>query len=545
MKKLKSKRKLSMKNSISKLASISLISSSVLLFSACTTVDSDEITIGTSNFFFSIDPAATYASVDQEIMFNIYPTIFTNRPGNEKLENEIAESAEFLDPQTFSVSVKPNLTFSNGNSLTASDVEYSFRRQKLAFGPNNPSVLLANINQVTAVGDLTVEFDLAIANDRTIYHVLSSTAALIVDEEVFPPDSVMENPDIVEASPFAGQYLVNALEEGEYISFQPNPTYGGILGAPKNSGVVARFFEEPTNLVLAAKAGEIDVAMGWRSLAGPAVEELELAGMLIQSGVGAEPNFLVFDYRAQPFGSDTASPDPAKALAVRQAIAHIVDRRDLSSDAFFGTAEISYSSVPSKLPGSFDAFSSRYGNGAGEPDLDRARKTLSEAGISLPVALEISYTPERYGPTTLRALAQIADQLNQTELFDVRTKPMEWTAFREARLNGQVQAVHVAWGPDFGEADNYLTPIFRTDTSWIRNGYSNSKLDELLIAQAGEANPETRKELLRQAQEIIAEDVPVIPLLQTGRFALVKPGISGVTETLDATFKFRYGNITK
>jgi peptide/nickel transport system substrate-binding protein len=142
-------------------------------------------------------------------------------------------------------------------------------------------------------------------------------------------------------------------------------------------------------------------------------------------------------------------------------------------------------------------------------------------------------------------MTQLKDQLEQSGLFAVSLNAMEWSAFREARTNFQLEAWHLGWGPDFGEADNYLTPILKSDIAWLKSGYVNPELDQLLVSQRSETDPAKREALLKQIQEIVVKDLAAIPLIQAGRFALVNPEIKGFAETLDASFKFRYSNLSR
>jgi peptide/nickel transport system substrate-binding protein len=523
--------------------SAALIAGSLVLSTAsCSQQSGDPITIGIANYFTALDPAGAYSVIDQEVMFHIYPTLLTNLPGEVELRGEIAESFGFVDATTFEVKLKSGLKFANGNDLTASDVVHSYRRQTTVAAPVSPVSLLGNISEVNEVDDLTIQFKLKTPNDQTITYVLSSTAGLIVDEEFFPADALLENDAIVEARPFAGQYEMNAVSQDEFISYIPNNSYAGILGKPKNSGIIARYFTDPSNLVLAAKKGEIDVTMGWRSLSGTQVKDLASSGLELIYGEGAEPHFLTFDIRNQPFGSETKNADGERALAVRQAAAFVIDAAAIAKDAHFDSVEVSRSMVPKSLPGFFDAYTPLYGT---EPDVTKAKQVLEAVGISYPVEFKLSYSFDRYGPVTAIAMTQLKDQLEQSGLFKVALNAMEWSAFREARTNAQLEAWHIGWGPDFGEADNYLTPILKSDIAFLRSGFVNPELDELLVAQRSEADPAKRGELLKQIQEIVARDLPAIPLIQAGRFALVNPEINGFAETLDASFKFRYSNLSR
>lgn len=527
------------------IAAISIALVGALGFGGCAAINNEPITIGVGTYFTLIDPAGSWSIADQEIMHQVYTPLFNSFPGETELKGEIAESWEFESDQVFVVKLKDGLTFANGNQLDSSDVVYSFDRLRGIASPTGPVGLISNIESVVARDNLTVEYNLKVANDQSLMALLSSVASLVVDEEVFPAGELLTNQEIVDAQPFSGQYVINSLKQDEFISYVPNSVYKGLLGPAKNSGVVMRYFAETSNLVLEAKSGNLDVVMGWRSLDAQASAELEKDGFGLAKGVGVEPNFLALDYRNMPFGTETDTPDEAKALAVRQALAHIIDKKSFADNAHFGMASIATSIVPSAIPGSFDAMTALYGDGQGGPSLDRAKEVFASAGITGPLDLEIAYSPDRYGQSVIEQVIDLADQLNESGLFSASLKALEWSAFREARTNGQLASWHQTWGPDYTEVDNYVTPLLRSDLNYIRGAYVNPELDKLIYAQLSEPDFAKRSEILKQIQQQAALDLPAIPMLSTDRFALVKDGIKGVAETFDVSYKFRLGNISR
>ena len=527
------------------LAAISMALVGVLSLSGCAGVNQEPITIGVGTYFTTIDPAGSWNISDQEIMHQVYTPIFNSLPGDVELQGEIAESWEFESEKVFVVKLKDGLTFANGNQLDSSDVVFSFDRLRGIASPTGPVGLISNVESVVARDNLTLEYNLKVVNDQSLMALLSSVASLVVDEEVFPEGELLANEAIVDAQAFSGQYVINSIKQDEFVSYVPNPGYKGLLGPAKNSGVVMRYFADISNLVLEGKNGNLDVVMGWRSLDSQSTTELQQGGYTLAKGVGVEPNFIALDFRNMPFGTQTDNADPVKALAVRQALAHIIDKRSFADDAHFGTASIANSIVPTAIPGSYDAMTALYGDGQGGPSLDRGEEALASAGITGPLDLEIAYSPDRFGASVIEQVIDLADQLNESGLFTVSLKAMEWSAFREARTNGQLASWHQTWGPDYTEVDNYVTPLIRSDLNFIRGAYVNTEVDALIYAQLSEPDFAKRSEILKQIQEQLALDLPAIPMLSTDRFALVKSGINGVAETFDVSYKFRLGNISR
>lgn len=519
-----------------------------LALSACTAsanLSSEPIVIGQAIENKRLDPAGTYGASDFEVMYQIYPFLLSSKPGKSELELDIAASAEFVSAREYQVKIKPNLKFANGNDLTASDVAFSINRQLNIEDEFGPSILLANLERVELKDEETVSFFLTVDYDQTFPYVLSSVPGLIVDEEVFPFDSILSNEEIIAKQPFAGPYVIDTFKLNELISYIPNPEYKGILGKPKNNGVIMKYYSDSKNLLFDAQRGDLDVVVAFRSIGSSEVQLIaDQANMNIATGFGGEPGYLAFNFKTMPFGSETTNADAKKALAVRKAISSLIDREEISTQVYLNSYSPAFSFVPSSIRGSYPAFKDKYGDGKGNSSFESAQNELINAGISNPVEFELLYSSDRYGPNTESAVALLKSQIEVGGLFKVNLVSAEWSSIRELRRNDGYQVIQLFWGPDYADADNYLSPIFVTD-GWLKNHYSNSDLDLILKNQASELDERQRESLLKAAQEILAEDIPVIPLIEGGRVALTRPGISGVAETLDASFKLRYSNFAR
>ena len=70
-------------------------------------------------------------------------------------------------------------------------------------------------------------------------------------------------------------------------------------------------------------------------------------------------------------------------------------------------------------------------------------------------------------------------------------------------------------------------------------------MDKLLADQQASTDQAKREEIFGQIQEIAAEEVPIIPIWQGKQVAAVREGITGVADTFDPSFQFRYWLIAK
>ncbi|WP_029146084.1 ABC transporter substrate-binding protein [Microbacterium luticocti] len=496
--------------------------------------------IGTTDKITSIDPAGSYDNGSFAVMNQIYPFLMNTAYGKADVTPDIATEASFTAPTEYTVKLKPGLKFANGDDLTSSDVKFSFERIIKINDPNGPASLLGNLDSIDTPDDTTVVFHLKSA-DQTWPQVLSSPAGPIVDEQVFAADKVTPDDDIVKGKPFAGQYTITSYKVNELINYEPNKDYQGELGAAENSGVTTKYYADASNLKLAIANGDIDVA--YRSLSATDVDDLSKNDKVqVVKGPGGEIRYIVFNFDTMPFGAKTADADPAKSLAVRQAMADLVDRDQLASDVYKDTYTPLYSYVASGLTGANEALKSLYGDGNGGPSLDKAKKTLQDAGVKTPVTLNLQYNGDHYGPSSGDEYAAIKTQLEQGGLFKVNLAQTEWVQYSKDRTSDVYPMYQLGWFPDFSDADNYLSPFFTKD-NFLSNHYDNKQVQDLIAKEQAETDAAARTDEIGQIQDLVAKDLSTLPLLQGTQVAVVGKDVQGTT--LDASFKFRYAPLHK
>ena len=508
---------------------------------ATTSSGSDTILIGTTDKITTIDPAGSYDNGSFAVMNQVYPFLLNTPYGSPDVEPDIAESAEFVSPSEYQVVLKEGLTFANGNALTASDVKFTFDRMVGINDVNGPASLLYNLDSVDVVDDLTVVFNLKSENDQVFPQILSSPAGPIVDEDVFAADALTPDQEIVDGQGFAGQYTIAAYDFNNVIEYTAFDGYQGLLGPAETETVIVNYYADASNLKLEVQEGQIDVAH--RSLSATDIEDLQGSeDVTVHEGPGGEIRYIVFNFNTQPYGAATAEADPAKALAVRQAVASLIDRAELSEQVYKGTYTPLYSYVPDGLTGATESLKDLYGDGAGGPDAAAAAQLLEDAGVTTPVALNLQYSDDHYGPSSGDEYALIKSQLEADGLFSVNLQTTEWVQYSKDRSSDVYPAYQLGWFPDYSDADNYLTPFFLIE-NFLANHYENQEVNDLILEQAVTTDPAERQAKIEEIQDKVAQDLSTVPYLQGAQVAVAGNDVDGVT--LDASFKFRYGTLTK
>jgi len=501
------------------------------------------ITIGTTDKIVTIDPAGSYDNGSLAVQTQVFEFLMNSPYGSSDVEPDAAESAEFTSPTEYTVKLKPGLKFANGHDLTASDVKFSFDRQLKIAAPDGPSSLLYNLDTTDAVDDTTVVFHLKAENDQVFPQILSSFPGAIVDEEVFSADELTPDDDIVKANAFAGPYVITGYDFNNLVSYKANPDYKGLLGKPKTDEINVKYFADSSNLKLEVQQGGVDVA--YRSLSSTDIEDLRGDdNVKVVDGPGGEIRYITFNFDTQPYGAKTAEADPAKALAVRQAVADLIDRTALSEQVYKGTYTPLFSYVAEGLTGATESLKGLYGDGQGGPDADKAKQTLADAGVTTPVTLSLQYSNDHYGPSSGDEYGQIKDQLEKDGLFTVNLQTTEWVQYSKDRVSDVYPAYQLGWFPDYSDADNYLTPFFLKE-NFLANHYDNPTVNDLILQQATTPDPAERTALIEQIQDLEAKDLSTVPYLQGAQVAVVGKDVSGAEDTLDASFKFRYGALSK
>lgn len=529
-------------------AAVSLVAGGALVLAGCAggnvagkKSSGGAVTVGTTETVTSLDPAGAYDNGSFMVASSIYPFLMNNPVGESTVDPDIAASAEFTGETEYTVKLKDGLKFANGHDLTSSDVKFSFDRLVKIANPQGPQDLLANLDSVEASDDTTIVFKLKASNDQTFPQVLSSPAGLIVDEEVFSATDMSDAKDIIAAQPFAGPFVLEAFDQGNLASLKANEAYQGLWGKPESATVNIKYFANESNLSQAIETKGVDVA--YRNLSATDIEKFEKNDALnVVKGPGGELRYLVFNLDTMPYGAKTSEADPAKSLAVRQAVADVIDRQKISSGVFKDTYTPVYSMVPEGLAGAAESFKGLYGDNQGGPDVERAAKRLSEAGVEIPVTMNLQYAAERYGAATAQEYAQIKSQLESNGLFTVNVQSTEWGQYSKDRIADTYPVYQLGWFPDYSDADNYLTPFF-LEGGFLQNHYNSEEMNKTLREQVATPDVAKRAELLAKAQDVVAHDLPTIPMQQGSQVAVAVKGVEGVT--LDPSFKFRLGTLKK
>ncbi|MET7763618.1 ABC transporter substrate-binding protein [Streptomyces sp. NPDC005393] len=468
-----------------------------------------------------LDPALAYDFASWSVLHNTFQTLMRlPRSGTEPIP-DAAERCGFQDRQSeqYRCTLRSGLKFSNGHALTSEDVKFSLDRVLRINDPNGPKSLLSNVDKVETPSAREVVIHLK-DPDATFPSKLTTPAAAILDGEVYKDDALRKGFDMVGSGPYSAKTEVrgNLLTK---VVFTKNPHYKGDT-EPKTDKIEMRFFDNASAMEKALAKGDLDVVH--RGFSPDQIDKLnkgQVKGVRLFESSGQGIRYLVFN---------TADPS-VKNKAIRQAMAHLVDRQALVRDVYKRTAEPLYSLIPTSVSSHINSFHNEYG----DPDPAAARRVLRSAGVTTPVKLTLTYTTDHYGPETATEFKELQRQLNASGLFSIKIKGVPWAKFRPSIIKRQYPAYGMGWLPDFPDPDNYIAP-FLTKDNFLNSPYRNSTIQDELI-------PKTRQETQRtladkdfqSIQNSVANDVPYLPLWQENTYVAARKDIIGAEYAYDSS----------
>ncbi len=265
------------------------------------------------------------------------------------------------DGMTWTVTIRDDVNFTDGEPLTAEDVAFTYN----------------TVKEASSVNDFTM-LDYAEATDSTtaVFHMTRPfsiwpyTMAIvgIVPEHAYDSATYGSNPI------GSGRYILRQWDRGQQVILEANPDYYG--EAPKMRQVTILFMEEDAAF-LAAQAGQVDVAYTSATYSDQTVEGYSLASYASVDNRG-------FNLPAMPSGTDeegrTVGNDFTSDVLVRRAINIGVDRQEMIDNVLNGYGSPAYS-VCDGLPWYNEASEVEYDPEAAAALLDEAGWTMGDDGV--------------------------------------------------------------------------------------------------------------------------------------------------------------------
>ena len=380
------------------------------------------------------------------------------------------------DGLTWTVTIRNDVKFTDGEPLTASDVAFTYNLCVQNSSVNDFTML----KEAVALDDTTVEFHM-----NTPFSIWPYTMAIvgIVPEHAYD-ENYGQNPI------GSGRYLMKQWDKGQQVIFEANPDYYGEEIKIKKLTVL--FMDEDAALA-AAMAGQADVAHTAASYADQVIDGYQLLRVASVDNRGINlPTVSPQERDDKPIGNAVTSD-----AAVRRAINIGIDREEMIDNVLNGYGTPAYS-VCDKMPWYNPSAQVAYDPDAAKQLLEEAGWTQGSDGIrekdGVRAAFSVMYTP---GDSVRQALAEdLANQLRELGI-EVTTEGAGWDV---AYDKAQTQPLVWGWG---AHTPMELYNIYHTlpaTGSAEYSPYSNKAVDNYMDGALKAGDLASTYELWQKAQ---------------------------------------------
>ena len=459
----------------------------------------------------------------------IYDRLLDVDPYTYRLVPEIAESWEVLDNgATYRFHLRSGVPFQKTSwfqptrALNADDVVFTFERifnrnhpWHNVNGPNFPyfdSLQFADsVESVRKLDGHTVEFRLKRPDASFLWH-LATHYASVMSAEYAANLTKIGKQELMDRQPVGtGPYQLNEYRAGQYIRLQRHP--GFWRGEPLMPQVVVDLGSGGTGRLSKLLTGECDV------LAWPAASQLTILRddprLRLTLRPGMNIAYLAFNTDKPPMNNP----------AVRHALALAINNQRLMQSIYYGTAETAASILPRA--------SWAYDNEAKITEYNpaKAREQLKALGLeNLTLHLWVPTTSQAWNPSPLKTA-----ELIQADMAQVGVKviivPVEGR-FQEARLMDMNHDLTLTgWATDSNDPDSFFRPLLSCAAIGSQTNFAhwcNREFDTVLQKALASQQLASRIDAYDEAQQILAKELPVLPLASSLRLQAYRYDIKGL-----------------
>jgi len=522
-----------------KLGALALLAALSLLAAACSTEDSggggDEgedtgeatatMAFGTSADPVVLDGALVSDGESLRAIDQLFEGLVTLEPGGTEVVPGLATDWEVSeDGLSYTFNLEEGVTFHDGEEFNAEAVCYNFDRWynfkgslqnpaasyywQTVFGGFSDGKTESLYESCEAEEELVVTLNLTKASSSVLSALaltnftIASPAALeeyeadkgqVDAEGIFSPAGsyATEHPT------GTGPFMFEEWQRGDRLVMTRNPDYWG--EAPGNiETLIFRPIADPAARLQALQSGEIQGYDLVDPQDYPTIEDDDQLQLLNRPAFNV--GYIGFNQAIKPLDD----------IAVRQAIAHAVDREEIVSGFYAGQGEVATQFMPPELFGYSDGVTTY------EYDPDEATRLLEEAGYDLPVKLDFAYPTDVERPYMPDPQANFEAMVADLEecCFEIQQKSATWSPdYLDNVDNGRYGLYLLGWTGDFGDPDNFIGTFFQTpQPAW---GFENEEVFGALDEAEAETDEDTRTGLYEEANNLIMDFLPGLPYVHT------------------------------
>ncbi|ATG17687.1 peptide ABC transporter substrate-binding protein SapA [Providencia alcalifaciens] len=459
----------------------------------------------------------------------LYDRLLDVDPFTYRLIPELASRWEVLDNgATYRLYLRKDVKFQTTpwftptRNMNADDVVFSFSRM---FETSNPYHFInggrypyfdslqfaSSVESIKKLNNYAVEFRLKSPDASFLWH-LATHYAPILSAEYADTLSASNHQEMIDWRPVGtGPFYFDDYQSGQFVRLLRNKDYW--KGEPRMEEVVVDMGAGGTGRISKLLTGECDV------LAYPAASQLKVLRddprLRISMRSGMNIAYLAFN---------TSKP-PLDQLKVRQAISYAINNERLMQSIYYGTAE----TASSILPRASWAFDNQTKITDYNPEL--SKQMLQEMGLeNLKLELWVPVASQSYNPSPLKMAELIQADLAQVGIV-MSIRSVEGR-FQENQLMDRSHDMTLAgWTTDSNDPDSFFRPLLSCAAIGSQTNLSHwcdTQFDEVLHKALLTQELADRIDYYHQAQKILAEELPILPLAYSLRLQAYRFDMKGL-----------------
>ena len=476
----------------------------------------------------SLDPQLISSVEDSDVARGLFEGLF-NEDGNGNLVPAGAESFTVSDDlKTYTFKLRPGVKWSNGEPVTAAD--YVFGWQRLV-DPATASeyayylelAQVVNAAAITAGEKPVTELGVKAVDDSTfevtLIEPLPYFTKMLTNSSTFPaPKAVVEKfgtewtkkENIVTN----GAYLLDEVEDGEKYVEVKNPDYWNAASVIM-SPITALVINDEDAALIRFEAGELDRTEV------PAGQFPRLKEQFPDQAVST-PYACSYDYVINL--AEGKGNEALKDVRVRKALSYAIDRDVIVNNILQGGQKPAYSWTHWAMNG-FTMPVIDYAGFTQAERNEKAKALLAEAGYGPDNPLQITLN---YNTSDAHKKIAVAIQQMWKQTLGVELTPnnYEWKVHTDKLIAGDFEMSRYAWCADYNEASTFLD-LYASYSTNNDGKYANAEYDQLLKDAKTMADPNPN---YTKAEEILAADMPIIPIYHYAKVDMVAPDLKGLPQ---------------
>jgi peptide/nickel transport system substrate-binding protein len=483
----------------------------------------------------TMDPHAVNAAPVLSFLNNVYEGLVRRGPDMTE-EPSLAISWEALpDGAGWRFFLREGVTFHDGAAFDADDVIFSYERA--AAEGSDVRSWFAPVSEVVRVDDFTVDFLTSAPNPL----FPGSIANFMIMDSGWATENAAELP-ARDAENFAtrnangtGPFVLASRDPGIETRLVPNAGWWDTAGHNVTEAVFTPIGNPATGLA-ALLSGEIDFITPVPLQDVQQVEERD--GFKVLAGLETRVIMLGFghDHENLRYSDAATGTNPFLDPRVRLAVAQAIDVDTINRIIMRGAAEPASQLLPAGLSGWSEAHAERPAF-----DPDAARALLAEAGHPEGFAFGFACTNDRYisDEAVCRAIASMLARIG----LEAEVNAMPVRGYWDELRAGNFDMFLLGWSPGTFDAEHPIRFLAHTRTeqlgTWNFGGYSNARIDELLVPIQREIDPAARTVMLEEVAGILQDEVAYVPLYTEPLVWAMKDSID-VVQRPDNFFMLRW-----